>query len=202
MLHFSLPCTGGCSWNHVNKGNPGGLERMKDHQKLFKRPFADATMLVDKVEDVDPVITMELPTGTEYWKWDRVKKFLKSRNMEKYLFHGCSFGLRNKKGEYLKKGWAIASNRSEFQVQYKCSKDHERGSSRGKDLKEAESYTFEMTDLMHKAFRPCTQTCSAAACNHHRNESLHSNLDNSTVVSLRSGHGICTSQHSGKSFFQ
>ncbi len=47
-----------------------------------------------------------------------------------------------------------------------------------KDLKEAESYTVEMTDLLHKTFRQCTQTCSAAACNYHSDDLLHSNLDN------------------------
>ena len=146
MIHFSLPCTGGCSWNNINKDNPGGLERKKDHQKLFKKLFSNATLLVEKVEDINPITTMELPTGTEYWKWNRVKKFQKHNDMQKYSFNGCSFGLRNKKGEFLKKGWTIAANRSEFQVidLYKCSKDHQHGSSRGKDLKEAESYTFEM----------------------------------------------------------
>ena len=137
-------------------------------------------MLVEKIEDVDPVITMELPTGTEYWKWNRVKKFLKHRNMEKYSFHGRSFGLRNQKGKYLKKGWTIASNRSDFQVfdQYKSPKIMNMAVPGEKDLKEAESYTFEMTHLLHKTFRQCTQTCSAAACNYHSDDLLHSNLDN------------------------
>ena len=123
-IHFSLPCTGGCSWNNINKDNPGGLERIKDHQKLFQKLFSNATLLVEKVEDINPIITMEFPTGTEYWKWNRVKKFLKHNGMPKYSFNGCSFGLRNKKGEFLKKGWTIAANRSEFQVfdLYKCSK--------------------------------------------------------------------------------
>ena len=184
MIHFSLPCTGGCSWNHINKDNPGGIERIKDHQRLFKRLFSNATWLIEKIEDIGPIITMELPSGTEYWKWNRVKKFLKRNGMEKYSFHGCSFGLRNKKGDFLKKGWTIASNRSEFQVfdQHKCSKDHKHGSSRGKDLKEAESYTFEMTDLMHKIFCDCTPTCSAAACNHHSDESSHTSLDITPIV--------------------
>ena len=196
MIHFSLPCTGGCSWNNINKDNPGGLERIKDHQKLFKKLFSNATLLVEKVEDINPIITMELPTGTEYWKWNRVKKFLKHNDMQKYSFNGCSFGLRNKKGEFLKKGWTIAANRSEFQVfdLYKCSKDHQHGSSRGKDLKEAESHTFEMTNLMHKTFRKCTQTCSAAACNHHSDEPQHSTSDNTLISQLRSGHGICIRQ--------
>ena len=177
MIHFSLPCTGGCSWNHINKDNPGGIERIKDHQRLFKRLFFNATWLIEKIKDINPIITMELPTGTEYWKWNRVKKFLKYNNMEKYSFHGCSFGLRNKKGEFLKKGWTIASNENSFQVfkDYKCTKDHRHGSSRGRDLKEAESYTFEMTDLMHKTFREITQSCSTVACTSNNCDSLHSN---------------------------
>ena len=177
MIHFSLPCTGGCSWNHINKDNPGGVERIRDHQKLFKKLFHNSTWLIESTKDINPVITMELPTGTEYWKWNRVRKFLKNNNMEKYSFHGCSFGLRNKKGECLKKGWTLASNENSFQIfkEYKCTKDHDHGSSRGKDLKEAESYTFEMTDLMHKTFRDVSQSCSTVTCINNNCDSSHPN---------------------------
>ena len=39
MIYISLPCTGGCPWNNVNKESPNGRERIKEHQKLFKRLF-------------------------------------------------------------------------------------------------------------------------------------------------------------------
>ena len=34
-VHISLPCTGGRQWNNVNKGLPGGKERIQQHQKKF-----------------------------------------------------------------------------------------------------------------------------------------------------------------------
>ena len=175
MCHLSLPCTGGCSWNHINKDNPGGLEKIKDHQKLFKVLFNNAKLLIEKIEDIRPIITMELPTSTEYWRWNRVKKFLEDNKMEKYSFHGCSFGLRNKKGQYLKKGWTLASNDDSFSIfnDYECTKDHQHGSSRGRDLKDAESYTFEMTDLMHKTFHGITQSCSTVASTNNDHVTLH-----------------------------
>ena len=39
-----------------------------------------------------------------------------------------------------------------------------------------------MTDLMHKIFCDCTPTCSAAAYNHHSDESSHTSLDINPIV--------------------
>ena len=165
MIFASLPCTGGCPWNRINKDNPGGLEKIQSHQKEFKLLFKNLCLLVDDVEEVQPTIAMELPTNTEYWKWDRVKKFLKKNNMIKYSFHGCSLGLKNRRGEYLKKGWTIASNETKFKSfeYYQCPGNHHHAQSRGKDLKEAESYTYRMTDKIHDIFRESSLRSSVVA---------------------------------------
>ena len=39
MIYISLPCTGGCPWNNVNKESHNGKERFTEHQKLFKKLF-------------------------------------------------------------------------------------------------------------------------------------------------------------------
>ena len=165
MIFASLPCTGGCPWNRINKDNPGGLEKIQSHQKEFKLLFKNLCLLVDDVEEVQPTIAMELPTSTEYWKWDRVKKFLKKNDMIKYSFHGCSLGLKNRRGEYLKKGWTIASNETKFKSfeYYQCPGNHHHAQSRGKDLKEAESYTYRMTDKIHDIFRESLLRSSVVA---------------------------------------
>ena len=54
----------------------------------------------------------------------------------------------------LQKSWTIASSCQSLAKlqQYKCKKDHQHGQSRGAALKRAESYTYEMTDLIHGCF--------------------------------------------------
>ena len=165
MIFVSLPCTGGCPWNRINKDNPGGLEKIESHQKEFKRLFKNLCLLMDEIEEVQPIIAMELPTNTEYWKWDRVKKFLEKNDMIKYSFHGCSLGLKNRRGEYLKKGWTIASNETKFKSfeYHQCWGNHQHAQSRGKDLKEAESYTYRMTDKIHDIFRESSLRSSVVA---------------------------------------
>ena len=75
--------------------------------------------------------------------------------MEKYSFDGCRVGTKDKNGDLLLKQWTLASNSIAFSVfsKLKCKGDHVHGSSRGKDLKQAENYTYQMTDLIHKIFK-------------------------------------------------
>ena len=74
--------------------------------------------------------------------------------MVKYNCDGCMFGVLDKDGNLLQKSWTIASSCQSLAKlqQYKRTKDHQHGQSRGAALKRAESYTYEMTDLIHECF--------------------------------------------------
>ena len=54
----------------------------------------------------------------------------------------------------MKKGWTIVTDIEQLAklAQDKCDGTHEHDESRGKALKEAEGYIFELADLAHKCF--------------------------------------------------
>lgn len=105
---------------------------------------------------MEPTLLFELPTRCEYWSWKRVKKFLDVYGMEKKRqFDGCRVGTKDKYGDLLRKQWALASNSPAYSVfsKLKCKGDHVHGSSRGKHFKDAENYTYKMTNMIHKIFQ-------------------------------------------------
>ena len=155
MIYISLPCTGGCPWNHINKESNSGKEKIKIHQSLFKKLYKGLEDLCSKLSCLNPILLFELPTRCEYWEWKRVRSFLKRYGMEKYKFDGCQVGTSDKHGDLIKKQWTLASNCSAYSAfaMLKCDSSHQHGESRGKGLKNAESDTYKMTDMIHKILR-------------------------------------------------
>lgn len=54
MICSSLPCTGGCPWNHINA-----------HQKLFKKLLQPLEDLCAELSYLRPSLLFELPTRCE-----------------------------------------------------------------------------------------------------------------------------------------
>ena len=52
MIYISLPCTGGCPWNNVNK---------ESHQRLFKKLFKGLEDLCSRLSHATPILLLELP---------------------------------------------------------------------------------------------------------------------------------------------
>ena len=72
-----------------------------------------------------------------------------------YDFHGCMLGTTDQEGNPIKKPWTVATSMSEIGeslVQFQCDGNHTHVQGRGKPLKNTESYTFQFTDVVHKAF--------------------------------------------------
>ena len=155
MIYISLPCTGGCPWNNVNKESYSGKEKMKEHQKLFKKLFKGLEDLCNRLSYVTPILLFELPTMCKYWKWKRVQAFLRKYGMDRYKFDGCQVGTCDKHGNLIRNQWTLASNLVAYSAftAFKCDGSHQHGESRGSDLKNAENYTYKMTDMIHKIFR-------------------------------------------------
>eukprot|EP00959_Pyramimonas_sp_CCMP1952_P394601 8267789-Pyramimonas_sp.AAC.1 len=65
--------------------------------------------------------------------------------------HGCAHGLNNKKGQYMKKPWSIASSsRSVAEgLVRRRNGSHKHVEARGKDCKQAEEYTDEFARNVH-----------------------------------------------------
>ena len=155
MIYISLPCTGGCPWNNVNKESPNGRERIKEHRKLFKKLFKGLEDLCHRLSYATPILLFELPTMCEYWKWKRVQAFLSKYGMDKYKFDGCQLGTCDKHGNLIRKQWTLASNLVAYSAftAFKCDGSHQHGESRGNDLRKAENYTYKVTDMIHKIFK-------------------------------------------------
>ena len=75
--------------------------------------------------------------------------------MTSVKFDGCAVGVKTSDGVPMKKPWTIKTNMHCLHNYFdgrvcSCTVQHAEG--RGRNLKNTESYTFIMTDLIHKAF--------------------------------------------------
>ena len=72
----------------------------------------------------------------------------------RFTFHGCQLGLVNRHGQPVLKAWTIAIDMPELSIleDFKCTHEHQHAQNRGRDLKDVENYTYELTDLIHRCF--------------------------------------------------
>ena len=154
FFYASLPCTGGSPWTNVNKDLPNGSERIAEQQQLFGKLFKSFKRCIADASPHKPSVTFELSKNCKYWSWPSVQKFISDYKLRQHAFHGCQFGLKGLSGKPLKKGWKIATDVPQLATldNYICSGSHVHEQSRGKSLKLAEGYTFELTDMLHGAF--------------------------------------------------
>ncbi len=130
----------------------------KDSQNIknySRNCFKGLEDLCSRLSYVNPILLFELSTMCEYWRWKRVQAFLRKYGMDKYKFDGCQVGTSDRRGNLIRKQWTLASNLVAYSVftTLKCDGSHQHGESRGSDLKNAENYTYKMTDMIHKIFR-------------------------------------------------
>ena len=69
LAWISLPCTGGCAWQHVN------LIKVKDHKvrmrelfKEFQLLFVNVKVFTQKLSDVGAHFAYEWPRGCAFWR--------------------------------------------------------------------------------------------------------------------------------------
>eukprot|EP00969_Alexandrium_andersonii_P248630 10986780-Alexandrium_andersonii.AAC.1 len=54
-------------------------------------------------------VAFEWPRRCSGWSQDPVEELVKELGMQKHYVDGCSYGLRNAKGEILLKEWTVAT---------------------------------------------------------------------------------------------
>ena len=161
LIFASLPCTGGCSWAHVNlNSTESAKNKVMEQRKLFKKLFKNLKKFIDDLKSLKPHVMFELPKSCIYWKWPVVRSFVKQFQLEFHHVDGCSIGIKDANGQPLKKTWRIASSvpGSESLDKFTCSHDHEHGVARGQALKKAERYTHKLTDAIHHTWAAATRT--------------------------------------------
>ena len=120
--------------------------------KRIWRSFEDFMKRVTK----DVHIAIEWPRGCTYWKLPMVKRFLGQHGLEMHYFDGCATGLADSKGDPIRKAWTVATSLNPLGrelSQFRCTCRVEHAQGRGESLRRTESYTFQMTDAIHRAFK-------------------------------------------------
>ena len=160
LVHASLPCTGGSPWQHVNR-KLFGVEKSNEQRKLFTQLSRSLRKFMNMLRSAHKGIvylSVELPSNCAYWKWPVAQDFCAYFELKMHEFDGCAVGVVNKHGQSLRKRWCIATDMSELccldKFQCECSS---HGASRGQALKDAEGYTFMLTDCIHRAFAQAAQ---------------------------------------------
>ena len=113
------------------------------------------------IRHLSPKIAIEWPAHCIYWKFDRVEKFCGKHQLIRVSFDGCMVGIVDKEGEPIKKPWAIQTDCDSIVTAFdglSCDGSHTHVQGRGHDLKETETYSFQMTDMIHRAFIAATSS--------------------------------------------
>ena len=132
MSHASLPCTGGCPWNNVNGQTQEGQAKIQEHKALCRKLLQRLDKLITVLRQLDTVlvVNMELP------------------------LKNCMFGVVDKEGNLLQSygllllpvnHWPNCNSTSAPRIT--IISWTVQGPS-----KRAESYTYEMADLIHECF--------------------------------------------------
>ena len=165
LIWASLPCTGGTPWSFVNLKNPVARRKVLAHIKEFDKLWKS---FVEFLEMIDPDIPLaiEWPRGCIYWRLRKVIKVIEERNLTMYNFDGCAFGIVSLDGAPIKKPWTVATGNAilgNALAAHCCACSVEHAQGRGESLKRTESYSFKMTDLIHRSFAKSSQAAASRA---------------------------------------
>ena len=137
LIRASVACTGGTAWSHINMNHDTAKGKVKRHRSIYKRIWSAFVDLVNSMEFAKPLIAIEWPRSCTDWNEAAVDKFVIRNNMTSCKFDGCAMDHKDQHALLHKR---VCS----------CTVQHAEG--RGRNLKNTESYTYIMTDLIHKAF--------------------------------------------------
>ena len=175
LVWISIPCTGGSSWQRINKGKgPVAQAKIEQHLELFNKLLPNAFKIAQAVilQGTGRVV-FEWPDGCSYWQDPRVVTFISSNKLTQTKLDGCSYGLVSKfgkdVGKPIKKTWRLAHNFPHIGQlmgrKCKCSIDH--AICQGRDTKVSENYTPELIEAIHYVFANhsmSTHTFTTAPC--------------------------------------
>ena len=101
LIWASLPCTGGCSWQHINILT--NRKKVEDHHKLFLKLLKSLKSFMRIMKPFNPEVAMELPKTCDYWKWTVVQAFIKKHCLQSCSCDGCMHGIVDDDGRLLRK---------------------------------------------------------------------------------------------------
>ena len=162
LIWISIPCTGGTTWSYVNLQHESAKLKVEYHRHVFEKIWSSMVDSLNLIRHLNPKIAIEWPAHCIYWKFDRVGKFVENiRSLESHLMDAWLalltkkvYPLRNH-GLFKLIAIPLSLHLMDCHVMEVI---HTHVQGRGNDLKETESYSFQMTDLTHQAFIAATSS--------------------------------------------
>ncbi len=169
-IWFSPPCTGGSSWQRLNKDlGPDTVHKIESHQRLFRQLWRSFVKVAEHAISKGAQVYMELPRYCVYWTWRGVRSFLTRHGFHYAEFDGCMYSLTAGasgagtagggygSGAFIKKPWRIACINSclHTMLTAKCNRLHEHEHCRGKLAVGTQQYTHKICKIVHKCVRDC-----------------------------------------------
>ena len=158
FLWASVPCTAGCAWQHVNKGQCANHDANQAyHFRVFHKLYRNFIKLADEVKAMKGKIAWEWPDNNSMWKFPKINQLIRRYNLEPVRFHGCAVGCVSKEGRPHKKPWKFVTNIECLRERFKNKKcNHKPGEHeqvRGSHTKKTGYYPDKMTAEVHKAMQ-------------------------------------------------
>ena len=99
-LHLwgSLPCTGGSTWQRINRTKgPETVEKIEEHVKKVRELLPNFCRVAEAVLRKRGDVSFEWPSSCTLWNEPQVVEMLERFSMNRVEMHGCSAGLVSKK---------------------------------------------------------------------------------------------------------
>ena len=167
LLWISIPCTGGCTWQAINRTrNAKARQRIDMHLDLYRALWKNVEVALEAAQAVSARIAIGWPTRCTYWKRQEVRRALRRHHLLKQDFHGCMFGVTGTttatRTRPILKPWTVATNCGELRMRLnrQCPTFHSKGCHpdgrihaicQGADTRATQSYPDEMVEVVHLA---------------------------------------------------
>ena len=158
-VFFAGPCTGGSPWNRLNKRVSSVTAHMIDAKaRLYWKLWEEFSNCLLKVIKLDAMALLELPSGCDYWRDDRMKCMIEGTDSHVHDFDGCMYGLKTQfDGRHIpiRKPWRIVSWGAKFDLHKKCDRRHDHGRCEGRERRSTQTYTKQIVGIILKTICRC-----------------------------------------------
>lgn len=129
---FSPECGPYSPMQRLNQKTPQQVQTLEEKRKHARDQYEGVLECAIEAHSLGLCFLIELSERCEAWKQEWVQK-LQKLGVHFGVCHGCQVDLRNTKGELLKKGWRLCSNREELvrHMTLECTQDHQHGLCEG-----------------------------------------------------------------------
>ena len=129
---FSPECGPYSPMQRLNQKTPQQVQTLEEKRRHARDQYEGVLECAIEANSLGLCFLIELSERCEAWKQEWVQE-LQKLGVHFGVCHGCQVDLRNTKGELLKKGWRLCSNREELvrHMTLECTQDHQHGLCEG-----------------------------------------------------------------------